>query len=248
MFIQLWWLVTDPSSVGNIYFIFTDNLRQPRCGNPSSRHSVVHNFLPPVLMVWNLMWHCWRKVFVVGVWKRCSVESILTHQTWGRNSSLGDVLRCLKGFLQHGNYVIGASMMCITAGTFSGCARGVSSYMCALLGLYAITCLMKPVIHYWRHVSACFTNVASCYRTVMLAWGCSTWKHPEGTRSMERRDGRVAGRMEQCISNGSARPRKASRVKISSVPCRPAWPSKNKYFLKRFLKQPARKSRMRRKP
>ena len=32
------------STLGNIYFIFTGNLRQPRCGNPSSRHSVVLRF------------------------------------------------------------------------------------------------------------------------------------------------------------------------------------------------------------
>jgi hypothetical protein len=34
------------SPSGNIYFIFTDNFRQPRCGNPSSGHSVVLHFLP----------------------------------------------------------------------------------------------------------------------------------------------------------------------------------------------------------
>jgi len=51
LFVQLQWVGWSYVSLGNIYFIFTGNFRQPRCGNPSSRHSVMLHFLSLVLMV-----------------------------------------------------------------------------------------------------------------------------------------------------------------------------------------------------
>jgi len=44
-------LVGVTSPLGNIYFIFTGNLRHPRYGSPIARHSFVLHFPPLVLMV-----------------------------------------------------------------------------------------------------------------------------------------------------------------------------------------------------